>query len=189
MRHLPGFRIAIFRPAAVLLAVALVALGAAPPPSAASTRKILETCSEGKIPRGYSQQAYNQALRRMPPELSEYSDCSDLIHKAQLAAATGTTSGGSGGGTGPLGAAAATAPPSPSEQHALERATHRGNAPVSVGGEPIHPGVVHVDIASALSALPTPLLSLLVLLAACALWLLGRGIYARARGIHRGAPR
>lgn len=186
MRHLPELRTAIFRPAAALLAVALLALAAAAPASAGSTRKILETCSEGKIPRGYSQQAYDQALRRMPPELSEYSDCSGLIHKAQLAAATGGGGGAGGGGAGALGAAAATAPPSPSEQHALEHATHHGNAPVSVGGEPVHPGVVHVDIASALSTLPTPLLSLLVLLAACALWLLGRGVHARVR---RDAPR
>lgn len=179
MRHLPAPRTVTIRPAAALLVVALLALATAPPAVAGSTKKILETCSEGKIPRGYSQQAYNQALHRMPPELSEYSDCSDLIHKAQLAAATG--GGGGAGGSGALGAAATTAPPTPSEQHALERATHHGNSAVSVGGEPIHPGVVHVDIASALSALPTPLLSLLVLLAACALWLLGRSAYARAR--------
>ncbi len=186
MRHLPAPRTATFRPAAALLAAALLALATAAPAVAGSTKKILETCSEGKIPRGYSQQAYDQALHRMPPELSEYSDCSDLIHKAQLGAATG--GGGGAGGSGALGAAA-TAPPSPIEQHALERATHHGNGAVSVGGEPIHPGVVHVDIASALSALPTPLLSLLVLLAACALWLLGRGAYARARHGRPRAPR
>ncbi len=185
MRHLPALRTATVRGAAALFAVALLALTIAAPALAGSTKKILETCSEGKIPRGYSQQAYDQALHRMPPELSEYSDCSDLIHKAQLAAATGGGGGGVGG-SGALGAAPTTAPPSPSEQHALERATHHGNAAVSVGGEPIHPGVVHVDIASALSALPTPLLSLLVLLAACALWLLGRTVYARAR---HGQPR
>ncbi len=188
MRHLPALRTATSRPVTALLAVALLALAIAPPAVAGSTKKILETCSEGKIPRGYSQQAYDQALHRMPPELSEYSDCSDLIHKAQLASATGGGSGSAGGG-GALGAAATTAPPSPSEQHALERATRHGNAPVSVGGEPVHPGIVHVDIASALSALPTPLLSLLVLLAACALWLLGRSVYARARHDRPGPPR
>ncbi len=183
MRHLSALRIATFRPAAALLAFVGLALGTAVPAFAGTTNKILETCSEGHIPRGYSQQAYDQALHRMPPELSEYSDCPDLIHKAQLAAATG---GGGGGAAGPGALAASTAtPPSPSEQHALERATHHGNSPVRIGGEAIHPGVVHVDVASALSTLPTPLLALLAFLAACALWLLGRALAAHLRRASR----
>jgi len=48
----------------------------------------------------------------------------------------------------------------------------------------IHPGVVHVDIASALSTLPTPLLALLAFLLACALLLLGRAVRNRVRA-HR----
>jgi hypothetical protein len=166
---------------AALLAAFLIVLGAAVPAHAGSTKKILEACSEGKIPSGYGQQAYNQALRQMPPELSQYSDCSDLIHKAQLAAATGNQGGG--GGFGASGSAAAIAPPTPEEQHALEHVTHSGAPPVKVGGEVIRPGVVHVNIASALGNLPTPLLALLAFLVACALLILGRTVraYARAR--------
>jgi hypothetical protein len=177
---LPTPRIAISRPAAALLAALLIVLGAAAPASAGSTKKILEVCSEGKIPNGYSQQAYNDALKQMPPELSEYSDCPDLIHKAQLAAASGGQ-GGSGGG-GATGAAASFAPPTPAEQRALEHVTHSGAVPVKVGGEVIHPGVVHVDIASAVGSLPTPLLALLAFLLACAVLILGRTVRARARG-------
>lgn len=162
---------------APLLAI-LLTLGVAGPALAGPTKKILETCSEGKIPSGYSQQAYEQALKNLPPELSQYSDCPDLIHKAQLAAAGGK---GGSGGPGGLGVAAATAPPTPIEQHALERATHSGGAPVKVGHEAIHPGVVHVDIASALGTLPTPLLTLLAFLLACAVWVVGRATYARLR--------
>jgi hypothetical protein len=182
VRHLSDRRIATSRQAVALLAALLVVLGTAAPALAGSTKKILETCSEGGIPRGYSQQAYEQALKRMPPELSEYSDCSDLIHKAELAAATGGRGGGAGGASG--ASAATVAPPTPSEQHELERATHFGGVPVKIGKDAIHPGVVHVDIASALGTLPTPLLTLLAFLLACALWMLGRTVYARVRKPH-----
>ncbi len=181
MPHLPKPGSFIARPTAALLAALVLVLGAAAPASASSTKNILEACGEGKIPSGYSQQAYNQALKQMPPELSEYSDCSDLIHKAQLAAAAGGhgDAGGPGGTSG--GGSTAVAPPTPTEQHALERISHTGAAPVKVGGEVIHPGVVHVDIASALSSLPTPLLALLAFLLACALLILGRAIRTRTR--------
>ena len=184
MRRLPTPGIAISRLAAALLAVLLLALTLATGASASSTKKILEACSEGKIPSGYSQQAYNQALKQMPPELSEYSPCPDLIHKAQLAAAAGAHgAGGTGGGSGGSGGTA-IAPPTPAEQHALENVTHHGAAPVRVGGEAIDPGVVHVDIASALSTLPTPLLALLAFLLVCTLLILGRAVRTRIRA-HR----
>ncbi len=103
----------------------------------------------------------------MPPELAEYSDCPDLIHKAQLAArrrlpAAPAVRHGAGG-------AAAVAPPTPTEQHTLESIPHASAPPVQVGGEVIHPGVVHVNLASAFNTLPTPLLALLAFLLACAL--------------------
>lgn len=180
VRHLLDPRTAMSRQAAALLAAVLVLLAAAVPAYAGTTRKILETCSEGQIPHGYSQHAYEQALKQMPPELSEYSDCSDLIHKAELAAATGGQSSG-GGGAGSGATIAQTAPPTPAEQHELERATDVGGSPVKVGTEAIHPGVVHVNIASAFGTLPTPLLTLLAFLVACALWLVGRAAYARLR--------
>jgi hypothetical protein len=182
VRRLPTRGIAISRLAAALLAALLIMLGLAAGASASSTRKILEACSEGRVPSGYSQQAYNQALKHMPPELSEYSPCPSLIHKAQLAAAAGGSRGAGGLGGGPGGSgAAAIAPPTPAEQHALEDAPHHGAASVEVGGEAVNPGVVHVDIASALSTLPTPLLALLAFLLACTLLIVGRAAQARVR--------
>ena len=196
MRHLPTPRIVISRAAAPLLAaLALVLCIAAPASaahvgarasaSAASTNKILEECGEGKIPSGFSQQAYDQALKQMPAELAEYSDCTSLIHKAQRAAAGGLSAGAGGPGAG--GANAAVAPPTPAEQHVLEHAARAGGAPVKVGGEVVNPGVVHVDIASALASLPTPLLALLAFLLTCALLLLGRGVLVRVRARRSGA--
>jgi len=113
-------------PRRVALAVAaalLLALAAAAPASASEATKILEACSNGVLPTGYSQQAYSQAIKQMPPELSEYTDCPDLIHKAQLAGAAGSH-GGPGASSGSGGAASAVAPPTPSEQRTLESVPH-----------------------------------------------------------------
>ena len=44
---------------------------------------------------------------------------------------------------------------------------------MKLGGQVIRPGVVHVDIASAFSSLPTPLLAILLFLVACAVALAG----------------
>jgi hypothetical protein len=165
-----------------LLAVLLLLLALAAPAGAGEATKILEACGEGRVPKGYSQQAYRQALRQMSPTLSEYTACSDLIHKAQLAAAAGGAGGAGGlGGGGSSGLSAATAPPTPSEQRTLERVKHTGATPVQVGGEVIHPGVVHADIASALSTLPTPLLALIAFLLVCALVVCGAALRNRVR--------
>ncbi len=48
----------------------------------------------------------------------------------------------------------------------------------------IHPGVVHVDVASALSSLPTPLLVIVAFLLACALALAGGKLAKRVRDGH-----
>jgi hypothetical protein len=146
-----------------------------------TTTKILEACSEGRIPRGYSQQDYRQALRQMPAELAEYSPCPNLIHKAQLASATGRGGGAGGPGGGSGGGEGSVAPPTPAEQNSLESSGRGGGGPVRVGGETLHPGVVHVDIASALSSLPTPLIALLAFLLAGAALTVGFALRSRVR--------
>jgi hypothetical protein len=185
VRHLPSTRTAR-RPILALLAAALLLLLAGATPAGASdVSKIYETCINGTLPTGYSPQAYSQAIKQMPAGLAEYSDCPDLIQKAQLAAAagshggsSGTPSGGSGGASGP---ASPVAPPTPTEQRTLEHVAHASSPSVHVGGEVIHPGVVHVDIASAVSTLPAPLFALLALLLACALLLIARVVRNRVR--------
>ncbi len=178
-------------PRGVALAVAaalLLPLAAAAPASGSEATRILEACSNGTLPTGYSQQAYSQAIKQMPPELSEYTDCPDLIHKAQLAGAAGSHGGpGGSSGSGGGGSAAPVAPPTPSEQRTLEGVPHT-SSPVHLDGEVIHPGVVHVNIASALSTLPTPLLALLAFLLACALLLLTRAVRNRRRAREHFIP-
>jgi hypothetical protein len=56
-----------------------------------------------------------------------------------------------------------------------------GGAPVKVGAQVIHPGVVHANIASALSTLPTPLLAVTAFLLACLIALAGGALRNRIR--------
>jgi hypothetical protein len=141
--------------------------------------KIIERCTHGQSISGFSQQAYRRALQELPTEVEEYSDCANLIRRAQLAAAGGQ--GGSGAGA-PLVAT----PLTNSERRALGRVPKTGAAPLRVGGKLVQPGVVHANVASALSSLPDPLLALLAFLLACALALGGRAVTRRV--IARRSP-
>ncbi len=162
------------------LAAALLLIACFPAPAGADIgTKIIERCTHGKSIGGFSQQAYRRALAELPTEVEEYSPCGQLIRRAQLAAASGGGSGGGGGG----GTTGATTP-SASERSALEKVPKTGAGPLRVGGEIVHPGVVHADVASALSSLPDPVLALLAFLLACALALGGREI-GRMIGAHR----
>lgn len=139
--------------------------------------QIIERCTHGQSLSGFSQQAYRRALQELPTEVEEYSNCANLIRRAELAAAAGR-----GGGAGAGGSAVAT-PLSSSERKALRNIPKTGAAPQRVGSELVRPGVIHANIASALSSLPAPLLAVLAFLLACALALgaraIGRSVVAR----------
>jgi hypothetical protein len=165
----------------------LLALALAWPVTAARAdagTQIVERCTHGQSIAGYTQQDYRRALEETTAEVNEYSDCVNLIHQAQLAAA------GRGGGTGGGGASSALTanvpPPTPAEQQALQAVHRTGSKPVRVGGQSVVPGVVHADIASAVNALPTPLLALLAFLLAGALSILARAVRERVRTRRHG---
>jgi hypothetical protein len=173
--------------ASMVSAMALLLL-LSPLARASPGTQILADCGGGRIPTGFTQQDYKSALKKMSPFLTEYTNCEELIHRAQLAAVGGNQrgSGGQAGlaGSGGSGSPAATvAPPTPTEQRALEHAHSSGARPVQVGNQVINPGVVHASIASAVSSLPTPLLAVLAFLLTCVLlvsgWALRRYVSAR----------
>jgi hypothetical protein len=148
--------------------------------------KIILRCTHGESLAGFTQKDYNKALKELETSSEEYSDCASLIHQAQLAAA-GSRRGSGGGGGGSAtggGAPSAITPATPAEQHALSRAPSAGAAPLQIGDQVIRPGVVHADIASAFSSLPTPLLAVLLFLFACAVALVGGVLQNRVRGRH-----
>jgi hypothetical protein len=145
--------------------------------------KIILRCTHGESLRGFTQKDYNKALKELETSSEEYTDCASLIHQAQLAAAGSRGGSGRGGGSGSTGTGATTAAATatPAERRNLSRAPSAGAAPLKLGGQVIRPGVVHVDIASAFSSLPTPLLVVLLFLVACAVALAGGVLRNRVR--------
>jgi len=170
---LPKRRVALpfgrLAPVVVLLSMCL---SLAAPAGADVGATIISRCTNGKSLSGFSQSDYRRALQELPTEVEEYSDCANLIRRAQLAAA------GSGGSSG-APSAAAPIPVTPAERSALDQAPKTGSAPVLVGGATVSPGIIHANVASALSSLPTPLLATLAFMLACALLLAGRAIRDR----------
>jgi hypothetical protein len=164
-----------------LLAIALQL--AVPAANADQGEAIILRCTHGQSLSGFSQNAYKQALKDLNADTEEYTDCSSLIRQAQLAAA-GSGGGGSSGSSG--GPSAPAVVPTPAERRAITSAGHARAAPVQVGEEAIHPGVVHVNVASALSSLPTPLLAMLAFLLTCLLLVAGGALRNRVRARRAG---
>jgi hypothetical protein len=152
-------------------------LSIASPASADMGSTIINRCTHGQSLSGFSQSAYRQALQELPTEVEEYSDCANLIRRAQLAAA------GQGGSSGEPDASTPVAV-SPAERRALGRAVAAGAAPLRIGNQVVRPGVIHANIASAVSSLPTSLLATLAFMLACTLLLAGRAIRNRVHA-HR----
>ena len=149
----------------------LAVLAAAPPASADVGEKIIQRCTHGQSLSGFSQSDYRKALKELSADAEEYTDCSSLIRQAQLAAA-----GGRGGSAGAVPLAT-----TPLEKQAIAHAAHAGSAPVKVGAQVIRPGIVHANIASALSALPTPLLAVIAFLLAAVIAVAGGAVRNRIR--------
>jgi hypothetical protein len=164
LHPLEGLSVKVWRGFASAL-VAFALLVGAPIAQASTAQTIIEKCGHGEPFTGYSQNAYREALKQMTTEVSEYSDCANLIRKAELAAA--------GGGAGPVtgGPSPSVALPlTPSEQQAVQSAHHNGGAaPVQVAGQAIRPGVVHANITSAVNTLPHSLFAVLAFLLAGAI--------------------
>ncbi len=153
---------------------ALVALLALAPASArAADADVVRDCQDGKIDGAYSQADYASALRNIPTDVDEYTDCRDVIRRAQLGAAGGK------GGAGGTGAGGPTLPPptngqsaqqlvaaaSPAERAAVAKAIgDAGSAPVVVGGKAISADRSGISPAGAANVVPTPLVIALVLL-------------------------
>jgi hypothetical protein len=179
MRAASSGRTLVLLAAPALLAVALLAW--ASPAQASEAQAIIEKCGHGEPFGGYSQSAYREALRHMPTEVSEYTDCANLIRKDELAAA-------GGGGSAPAGGASSNValPLTPSEQRAVQSAHHNGSLPVQVDGETIRPGVVHANVASVVNTLPRSLFAVLAFMLAGALVLAVGEVRKRVRARRDG---
>jgi hypothetical protein len=156
------------------LLLAALLLSASPARAEDVGHKIIRLCTTGKSLAGYPPGAYAQALKEISATTEEYSECGQLIRAAQAAAAQGHGAGSAAGGALPVAVAA-----TPAEQRSI--AATGGGGPVSLGGQTVHPGVVHANVASAFSTLPAPLLALVAFLLACVLAFAGRFLRHRIR--------
>ena len=182
MRIVPPTRLLALAVAFLSMALSLAAIAA--PAQADVGEKIILRCTHGESLSGFTQKDYEKALKELETSLEEYSGCASLIHQAQRAAAGsrgGSDGGGGGAGSTGAGATTAAATATPAERRNLSRAPSAGAAPLQLGGQVVRPGVVHVDIASAFSSLPTPLLAVLLFLLACAVALAGGVLRNRVR--------
>ncbi len=166
---------------AALALVALAMLGLASIAAANQGQTILEKCGHHEPFSGYSQKAYREALKQMTTTGSQYSACEEEIRKAEEAAA----GGGTGAAAGTLAANVAV-PLTPTEQHAVQSAHRNGSTPVRIGDESVRPGVVHADIASAVSTLPHSLFAVLAFMLASAVVLAIGEVRKRVRSRRDG---
>jgi hypothetical protein len=152
-------RRALIFAAAALMAVAFV------PDANASGRQVIRDCSEDGILNGkYTQGELQDALRELPSDLDEYTDCRAVIRAAQLAAARRAH----GKPRGAKGAAAG--PPTPDEQRKVDEAARSPGA-IDVGGQRVLPGAAAEPLESSAfgTHLPPLVLAFLALLGALTL--------------------
>lgn len=181
MRFLEGLRVKSWRGFALAL-VALALLSFASTAAASQAQRILEKCGHGEPFSGYSQKAYREALKQMTTTGIQYDgECEEKIRKAEEALA----GSGTGATAGTLSANVAT-PLTPAERHAVQSAHRNGSTPVQVGNEPVRPGVVHANIASAVNTLPHSLFAVLAFMLAGALVLAIGEVRKRVRSRRDG---
>jgi hypothetical protein len=146
-------------PAAAVVALCLLLPVA---PAHASGASVIVDCNDnGHLTRSYSQKEYRDALAQMPADVRQYTDCENIIRRAQLGR-SGSTGGDANAGN-PFGNA------SPEEiaraQQDIAAATQTGAKPQRVGADVVTPGALSfTKVSAATSDLPTPLLVLLALI-------------------------
>jgi hypothetical protein len=164
-----------YRPALLASVLAcLLASALASPAWASRGAQVIRDClAHDRITHRFTLQDYRDALRQLPSDVAEYSDCGAVIRRAELAAAgAGSTGGGSSpGGSGGLSGGAAGGSPlagaTPGERAAVAAAVRAGASPVLVGNRLIRPGVVRSS--SIVNSLPTPVLAGIIALLVSAL--------------------
>ncbi|MEJ7891539.1 MAG: hypothetical protein WKF94_02730 [Solirubrobacteraceae bacterium] len=160
----------------LLLVFGVLVLASPVPAEAASVRiQIYKDCEDGSLDGTYSQADIRDARQNMPSDVAEYTDCVDVLRRAEL---TGTSNppptpepitdggGSSGAGGGPPAAPEPAAAPPPlvpetdGDRAALEGAARAGDQPVTVGGENLLAGVTPLGDSG--NPLPAPLVVALI---------------------------
>jgi hypothetical protein len=158
----------MFRVATAVLC--LLALFAAP--AQASTRnKIIKDCADDGILQGhYSPSQLRDARQHLPSDVAEYTDCADVLRRAETPGGGAGGSGATGAGSGAAAAAAGNSagplivPSTPADHKALAEAAKAGGQPVKINGESIVPGAAGLRSGATRNGIPGTLAVALVLL-------------------------
>jgi len=121
----------------IALAAVLALPAAAAPAHAASPQQIYDDCDNGRLDRRYSEADYRRALKEIPEDIDEYTNCADLIRSGLAGIDTaggGGDGSGSGGGGGSGGGAAGGGGPS-----GLPQGNGVGSVPLDPKGKPLNP--------------------------------------------------
>jgi hypothetical protein len=169
----------------VALVVALVALLV---PAASMSGPIEDCADDGQLQGNYTDQQKQQALKNLPSDLSEYSDCGEILNTPNPS--QGGSGGGGGGGANSGGGAStgggttttqkSTAPAGPSkaelarqrrERAAIEALANGGGKPnLKLDGKSISPGDTGLyNLAADTHEVPTPIKLALTALALLAI--------------------
>jgi hypothetical protein len=162
----------------VTAVVCLLALLPVAPAGASTRNKIIKDCADdGTLQGTYSPSALRDARQHLPSDVAEYTDCADVLRRAETPAApaggggSGTATGGAtSGGAGGAAAAAAgvggalVTPQTDADRKALAGAQLAGRQPVSINGESIVPGAAGLHAGAPRNGMPGPLVVVLVLL-------------------------
>jgi hypothetical protein len=174
-----------------LLLTAVLGCLLLPAAASASGEAVIKDCTDDGVIEGhYSQQDYKSALANLPTDVDEYTNCRDVIKRAQLGATGGGSSGpgapgAPGGGTPTGGDPLATA--TPAEKAALAAAqANGGSKPLLIGGKLVQPGKLGFGGLGSPTTLPASLIAVLVALGIAAA--AAGGMYVRNRVIARRAP-
>lgn len=153
----------------LILTTALLAL--APATALADKRdQIIRDCSDdGRLQGNYSKSEIRDARQNMPSDVAEYTDCEDVLRRAENPDRGGTT-GTPGGGTTPGGTAGGTdgrepiVPMTDADRSTLAATAAKGDEPVVVDGKAITPGASGLAPGSTRNGVPGTLLVVLILL-------------------------
>ena len=179
-----------------LLVALVAALCALLLPAASMSGPIEDCADDGQLQGNYTDQQKQQALKDLPSDLSEYSDCGEILNTPNPSSPNGGGGGAASGGTGSGGGGGATttqqsaAPSGPSkaelarqqrERAGIEALANGGGKPnLELDGKSISPGdAVLYNLAAATHEVPTPIK--LALIAVALLAIAGIVVAARRR--------
>ncbi len=184
----------MLRPLTLMVAVlASLSFGMVSTADASIRGKIIADCTDDGVLQGsYTPAQLRDARKHLPSDVAEYSDCADVLRRAEL-----PSNAGAGGGTSDPGLSSAPGQPTgnggapttplvpetPQDNEALAQSSAAPETPVKVGGQDLLAGAAPLREGYRANGLPNSLKITLVLLALAGLALSLPPVRRRLRGL------